>query len=222
MLQIYNYDLQGYYTTSSFARENPLVPGEYLMPARSTASPPPSVNVNQIAKWSGNAWSVDIDYRGKWYDVDTQTELAVWDAGEPQPSNTTSVMPPANEPTWVFTGSVWERTLDVAKAEKTAEMWQTFDTSKETYTVAYNGRNYTISDLFVSLLLGGITIAAMPGSMVSVYAVDHEVVNLTKTETQDLLDLVYSTSIALTIQREDRLHQIMVAGDIPTVDAISW
>ena len=220
MQEIYHYDIHGFYTTSSFARENPISPGEYLYPARSTNDPPPTVGANQIPRWTAGAWAVDVDYRGKWYDVDTQAEIHVWDAGEPQPTNTTSVPPPANEPTWVYTGTAWERTLDVAKQEKTQQILDAFDIAKEA-TYNYNGHDYSIKDLFVLLLLTGVELNDGAG-MVMVYDVDHNVLALTKPDAQTLVEGVYAASLSLTINRETKLKAINDAADIPTVDAISW
>lgn len=220
MQEIYNYDIHGFYTTMSYARENPMTPGEYLYPARSTNDPPPSVGPNQIPRRHGNAWVVDVDYRGKWYDVDTQAEIAVWDAGEPQPTNTTAVPPPANEPTWVYTGTAWERTLETAKREKTAEILTAFNVAKEA-TYSFNGHDFSIEDLFVLLVLTGVELSDGSG-MITVYDVEHNVLALTKPDAEMLVEGIYAASLSLTLNRETKLKQIADATDISTVDSISW
>lgn len=220
MQEIYNFNLQGYYTTMSYARENPMYPGEYLYPARTTPDPPPSVGANQIPRRVSGAWTVDVDYRGSWYDVDTQATIEVWDAGEPQPPNTTNVIPPPNEPTWVFTGTVWERTLTVAKEEKYDEITDAFGVAKEA-TYSFSGHEYSLKDAFVLLLVGSLDVTDS-GGMVSVYDDEHVIITLTKPDAQDLLEGIYTTSIALTLNRETKYREIVDASDIPTVDGISW
>ncbi len=220
MRELYNYDVQGYYTTQTYARLNPLVEGGYLYPARSVDVPPPFIGPNQIARWTGTAWAVDVDYRGKWWDVDTQSEVAVWDAGEPQPTNTTNVPPPPNEPNWKFTGTAWERTLEVAKQEKTTEILNGYSQARSTPTT-YEGHQYSREDVFILLMLGAIDVTSM-GGMVTTFDVDHNIVSLPKPQAEDLRDLVYTQALSMAINRETKLKAIEDATDIATVDAISW
>ena len=218
MIQIYNYDVLNYFSGSSYARENPLQAGTYLMPARTTTDPPPVVADHQIAKWGGAAWSVDVDYRGTWYDIDTQARIDVWHAGEPQPTNTTDVVPPPGEPTWVFTGSVWERTLEVAKQEKKNEILTAYDAAIET-PVVYDGHSYLTNAEFVTLLEVGIEVQA---GMVDVYDITHNTYQLTEVNAKQLRDALYTTRLWLVLARESKLKAVDDASDIPTVDGISW
>ena len=218
MIQVYNYDVLNYFTGSSYAQENPVQPGTYLMPARTTVDPPPVVADHQIAKWDGAAWVLDVDYRGTWYDVDTQSRTDVWHPGEPQPANTTDVAPPAGEPTWVFTGSVWERTLEVAKEEKREEINAAYYAAIN-IPVVYDGHSYIATAEFVTLLETAIEVQT---GMVDVYDIDHNTYQMTEINAKGLRDALYTSRIWLVLAREGHLKAVDDASDIPTVDGISW
>lgn len=71
---IYNYhrDTKEYISTT-IAREDPLEPGRYLLPACATTFPPPNIGTNEVAVYDTetNTWSIEKDYRGtKYYVVD--------------------------------------------------------------------------------------------------------------------------------------------------------
>ena len=218
MIQVYSYDVLNYFTGSSYAQENPVNPGTYLMPARTTTDPPPVVADHQIAKWGGAGWVLDVDYRGTWYDIDTQSRTDVWHPGEPQPTNTTDVSPPAGEPTWRFTGAAWERTLEVAKEEKAVEITAAYETAINT-PVLYDGHQYIATAEFVTLLETAVEVQT---GMVDVYDTIHNTYQLTEVNAKGLRDALYTARILLLLVREGHLKAIDDASDIPTVDAISW
>lgn len=55
-MQIYNYDVNGYYVGESVADESPLEPGVYLIPSRATPVAPPPAPAGLTSRWTGDAW----------------------------------------------------------------------------------------------------------------------------------------------------------------------
>lgn len=56
---VYQYDRAGLYQGQTEADESPLEPGVYLMPARTTALPPPaSIPEGQWPRFNGAAWAL--------------------------------------------------------------------------------------------------------------------------------------------------------------------
>jgi hypothetical protein len=81
-MDIYNYSkITGEYLSTEPARESPLEPGVFLIPAYATALPLPIYNVNEIPVFREDAWEVTIDFRGTYYDSNRRpvvvTELGV-------------------------------------------------------------------------------------------------------------------------------------------------
>ena len=67
----YNFDpITHEYTGRETAPENPKRPGEYLMPANSTQTPPPEIREGHARIWNGSAWTYTEDHRGEtiWQD----------------------------------------------------------------------------------------------------------------------------------------------------------
>lgn len=56
---VYQYDIAGLYQGQTQADESPLEPGVWLMPARTTATPPPAeIPEGQRARWNGVRWEL--------------------------------------------------------------------------------------------------------------------------------------------------------------------
>jgi hypothetical protein len=78
---------------SSAARPDPLVPGGWLIPAHATTLAPPAAPQGLAAVWSGAAWTLAEDHRGRrgWLDGQpaTVTELGPlppgWADAAPEP-----------------------------------------------------------------------------------------------------------------------------------------
>ena len=67
----YNFDpVTHEYTGRETAPENPKRPGEFLMPANSTQTPPPEIREGHARIWTGSAWTYTEDHRGEtiWQD----------------------------------------------------------------------------------------------------------------------------------------------------------
>ncbi len=78
-MNIYHYSpVNGEYLGASVARESPLEPGTFLIPANTATIPPPAHDVGHVAVYSAGAWSVVPDHRGqRWYKPDgTQVDIS--------------------------------------------------------------------------------------------------------------------------------------------------
>jgi hypothetical protein len=76
-MKVHNYSRDtGEYISSTDARESPLEPDVFLVPAYATTTSPPDVGQNQAAVWGGSSWSVVPDHRGETY-WDTSGEMVV-------------------------------------------------------------------------------------------------------------------------------------------------
>lgn len=53
---VYNYMQDFVFVNASEARESPLEPGVYLIPANATTTPVPTIPVGQRAVWTGENW----------------------------------------------------------------------------------------------------------------------------------------------------------------------
>ena len=66
---IYQTNADGLLVTAIEARESPLEPGVYLIPAGCVEIAPPAAEAGKAAVWSGTAWTMAADHRGEtWYD----------------------------------------------------------------------------------------------------------------------------------------------------------
>lgn len=89
MKTIYHYHpVTHEFTGSSEARESPLEPGVYLIPALATDTPPPAIQANEVAVLSGGTWTVLPDFRGTYYGPDRKP-VQITEIGVPLPPNLT-------------------------------------------------------------------------------------------------------------------------------------
>ena len=216
MITVYSYNVQGHYVGETIAREDPKNPGTYLLPARTTTDTPPATTTREIAVWDGNSWSIEVDWRGKWYDYVTQAVTEVFDVGVLAPEYTTDIPPP--HPYWQFNGSVWERTLATAQEEKIREIHDAYYLA-QTGTVTFNGKEYSLRDGFMLLLLSALS---SQSGMIDVYDVNHNSFQIDQNEAGHLRDAIYSAGIQMVLNRETKLKAIDDATDVASVDAITW
>jgi hypothetical protein len=94
-MQLYHYHPETReYLGESEARPDPLVPGGWLIPAHATTQAPPAAPQGLAAAWSGAAWTLAEDHRGRqgWVDGQpaTVTELGPlpdgWSDTAPEPT----------------------------------------------------------------------------------------------------------------------------------------
>jgi hypothetical protein len=56
---VYQYDQAGILLHATQADESPLEPGKFLIPARCTATPPPTeIPEGQVPRWNGAEWTL--------------------------------------------------------------------------------------------------------------------------------------------------------------------
>ena len=87
-MQIYHYSPDtGEFLGETTARQSPIEPGKYLIPAHATPISPPPVADHEAAVFEDGLWVVTPDYRGEWFDG--RTPVQVIDLG-PLPDGYTS------------------------------------------------------------------------------------------------------------------------------------
>ncbi len=57
-MEVYQTDDEGFFINITIADPDPLVPGNFLIPAGCVTVVPPNLDNNQRAKWDGNGWIV--------------------------------------------------------------------------------------------------------------------------------------------------------------------
>lgn len=94
-MQIYNYSpVTGEFLGSDIARESPLEPGVFLMPACATDVAPPQFGASEAAVFANGAWSVVPDYREQtWFDKVSGAPCQITALGLP-PDSLSPTMPP--------------------------------------------------------------------------------------------------------------------------------
>ncbi|MDG4650125.1 hypothetical protein P6F26_16880 [Roseibacterium sp. SDUM158017] len=106
-MQLYHYSpITGEFLGETQARPSPLEPGEFLIPAHATATAPPAAGANQVAVFSGEAWSMQADFRGTSYWTDAATLVEIAEIGTTVPEGATTTAPPSarhvlSEGAWV-------------------------------------------------------------------------------------------------------------------------
>ena len=116
-MKLYHYDKNGLFTHQSTARRNPREEGQFLIPNRTTAEPPPKAEKGKVVVWN-NGWEQSEDHRGKRvYNTDDRSPKTINKPG-PIPEGYTEEAPPSHRHEW--DGSAWVLS-DAAKAEIEAE-----------------------------------------------------------------------------------------------------
>lgn len=91
-MDIYNYDADGFFISTSLADPNPLEPGEWLVPARSTIVSLPELADGETGKFNGESWEVVPDLLGVVYWLD-DVEGRIMERGAPLPDGAVTVKP---------------------------------------------------------------------------------------------------------------------------------
>lgn len=90
-MKIYNYHTQtGEFLGATDADENPLVPGEYLVPASATKIAPDLPQDGKIAVFDGQKWSPIIDQRGLEYWLPDGSHQIITELGQTKPEGALS------------------------------------------------------------------------------------------------------------------------------------
>lgn len=90
-MKIYNYHTRtGEFLGATDADENPLVPGEYLIPASATKIAPDLPQDDETAVFDGQKWSATIDQRGVEYWLPDGSHKIITELGETKPQDALS------------------------------------------------------------------------------------------------------------------------------------
>lgn len=122
-MDIYHYSNElGEYLNTSIAKEDPLNPGNFLIPALATTKQPPAIVANEKAVFDEflNEWSVLADYRATtYYNTPDQTEVLL-SIGQTPDTTLTDLAPVDPEEVWM--NDHWELPLDILKERKRSEL----------------------------------------------------------------------------------------------------
>ncbi|MBO6918371.1 MAG: hypothetical protein JJ858_08075 [Rhizobiaceae bacterium] len=87
-MQIYNYHtITGEFLGTTEADENPLEPGEYIIPASATKLAPEFANSGEVAVFDGQKWGNVIDHRGVEYWLSDGSHHTITQLGMTMPDN---------------------------------------------------------------------------------------------------------------------------------------
>lgn len=81
---VYQTDAAGLFVGEVQARESPLEPGVFMIPAGCVEEPPPAAEAKKAAVWMADAWTLVADHRGEvWFSGDEAVTVDfVGDPGE--------------------------------------------------------------------------------------------------------------------------------------------
>lgn len=115
---IYHYHAtSGEFLEQGDARESPMQPGEYIIPAHSTDVAPPAVSAGFARVWVNGAWMQREDHRGIWFAGDG-SRITVRNLGPVPAIAVTQTPPPAFG---VWNGSSWDVDTAAQAAAAAAE-----------------------------------------------------------------------------------------------------
>jgi hypothetical protein len=96
----------GEYIGTSEARESPLEPGVYLLPAHAVTTAPPDAQPGHVRCWNGTAWAQVEDHRGETVYAKATGRASVIAAPGPLPADVTTTAPGEHQ-VWDATGNAW-------------------------------------------------------------------------------------------------------------------
>lgn len=135
---IYNYDsVTGMYLGIGQACEDPLVPGNFLIPACATTEAPPDAGEHLCAVYREGQWMLEPDWRGGvWWDTVTGEKREITELGQaPGASWTTKER---TDPETEWNGTCWELPLEVLRRRKIAEIRGCADGAAAMLKVSYS------------------------------------------------------------------------------------
>ena len=120
---IYHYNPEtGEYMGQGEARESPLEPGVFLIPAYSTSEKPPKTGDNEVAVFENEKWAIKPDFRGKvYYRKDTKEEIEITEIGVEPDEDMTDIEPGVFDE-WDNESKKWKCNLDLVKPIKIQEI----------------------------------------------------------------------------------------------------
>ncbi|WP_150526822.1 hypothetical protein [Roseibium sediminis] len=91
---VYNYASTGEYISTAEALPDPLVPGNYIIPANATTIKPPATAEDKRPVFTGKSWIVVTDLRGAVYWGADLVQRVITTLGEEIPEGHTTIKPP--------------------------------------------------------------------------------------------------------------------------------
>lgn len=142
---VYSYDANTKeYAGETIARESPLEPEVFLIPACATEIPPPSLGGNLAAVFDEEAgeWKVLPDHRDEvYYNTTTKERYTITKIGDEPCSDWTDIAPTDADSVW--DGQAWNVPFEVLKIRKYDEI-ATARYLTANGAIAINGRTYDI------------------------------------------------------------------------------
>lgn len=94
-MKIYSYnEVSHEFTSEGVADRDPLIPGNWLIPANTTTIAPPSASNHQAAVFKDGQWQLVDDYRGTEYWLADRTLHTITKLGETKPKDSFDQEPP--------------------------------------------------------------------------------------------------------------------------------
>ncbi len=118
-ITIYNLSKEGEFLSDELI----LIEAGTGLPAMSTHTPPPSVNVGEVAIFEGDSWEVKPDYRGKTsYSKATKEPAEVTEIGEIEDTHT--LLAPIEYSSWLGDEWVYDQELERPIKSATEKDWR--------------------------------------------------------------------------------------------------
>jgi hypothetical protein len=195
----------------------------YVVPANSTAITPPGFGANQIPVFDEGLqqWTVENDFRGNWYDPANGALTKIQDIGVTPPPGFVDTPPPA--PGYFWDGDSWERTLELAKQQKIFELNDDFN-SATSGTVSYLGKDYNFSFEATRrvIALYWMKDHFLSGDWEFIASDGEVVILLNEPEARALVTTVIDAYKPEVLNLYTKLKAVDDAGDVATVDAITY
>lgn len=93
-MKYFQTDDSGYLVGEFEADESPLEPGAFLIPRGGVTIAPPAVGAEQAARWTGAAWEIVPDLRGRVYWLADHTRHEITERGVQLPPGALDADPP--------------------------------------------------------------------------------------------------------------------------------
>lgn len=209
-MNVYQTDQDGYFVGEVEARESPLDPGAFLIPAGCVTAAPPATAANEAAQFVDGAWVVQPDFRGEVYWLADGTRHEIAELGIVLPAGALEAAPPP--------------TLTEVKTDKLNEIDATYASAIQ-QSVAYMGTLFQADNASQGILLATLTVLTpMGGTPAGFWWKDqsNNQVPMTLAQLQGLAQTMFAQGWAAFQQRDSLKAQVEAATDAAAVNAVTW